>query len=50
MSLTVPVKDLAYDDVKTSKWVVEPGKYKNTGGYFVAGHKRNCYDNRQLTG
>jgi beta-glucosidase len=26
--LSIPVKDLAYYDVKTSKWVVEPGKYK----------------------
>ncbi|MVN22662.1 beta-glucosidase family protein [Mucilaginibacter arboris] len=28
ISLNIPVKDLAYYDVKTSKWVVEPGKYK----------------------
>jgi beta-glucosidase len=32
VSLTVPVKDLAYYDVKTSKWVVEPGKYKILAG------------------
>lgn len=30
--LTVPVKDLAYYDVKTSKWIVEPGKYKLLAG------------------
>jgi beta-glucosidase len=30
--LTIPVKDLAYYDVKTSKWVVEPGKYKILAG------------------
>jgi len=28
VALDIPVKDLAYYDVKTSKWVVEPGKYK----------------------
>lgn len=28
VTLNIPVKDLAYYDVKTSKWVVEPGKYK----------------------
>jgi len=28
VSLKIPVKDLAYYDVKTSKWIVEPGKYK----------------------
>jgi beta-glucosidase len=32
VSLTVPVKDLAYYDVKTSKWVVEPGKYTILAG------------------
>jgi beta-glucosidase len=32
VSLTIPVKDLAYYDVKTSKWVVEPGKYKILAG------------------
>lgn len=30
--LNIPVKDLAYYDVKTSKWVVEPGKYKLLAG------------------
>jgi len=32
VTLTIPVKDLAYYDVKTSKWVVEPGKYKLLAG------------------
>lgn len=32
VSLTVPVKDLAYYDIKTSKWVVEPGKYTILAG------------------
>ena len=32
ITLTIPVKDLAYYDVKTSKWVVEPGKYKLLAG------------------
>jgi len=32
VSLTIPVKDLAYYDVKTSKWVVEPGTYKLLAG------------------
>ncbi|MGZ3778846.1 MAG: glycoside hydrolase family 3 C-terminal domain-containing protein, partial [Mucilaginibacter sp.] len=32
VSLTIPVKDLAYYDVKTSRWVVEPGKYKILAG------------------
>ena len=32
VTLNVPVKDLAYYDVKTSKWVVEPGKYKLLAG------------------
>ncbi|HEY4195806.1 MAG TPA: glycoside hydrolase family 3 C-terminal domain-containing protein, partial [Mucilaginibacter sp.] len=32
VSLNIPVKDLAYYDVKTSKWVVEPGKYKLLAG------------------
>ena len=32
VSLSVPVKDLAYYDVKTGKWVVEPGKYKILAG------------------
>ena len=27
MNLNLPVKNLAYYDVKTSKWIVEPGKY-----------------------
>ena len=30
--LSIPVKDLAYYDVKTSKWVVEQGKYKLLAG------------------
>ena len=28
ISLNIPVKDLAYYNVKTGKWIVEPGKYK----------------------
>ncbi|HVV54138.1 MAG TPA: glycoside hydrolase family 3 C-terminal domain-containing protein, partial [Mucilaginibacter sp.] len=32
ITLTIPVKNLAYYDVKTSKWVVEPGKYKLLAG------------------
>ncbi len=32
VTLNIPVKDLAYYDVKTSKWVVEPGKYKLLAG------------------
>jgi beta-glucosidase len=32
VTLYVPVKDLAYYDVKTSKWVVEPGSYKLLAG------------------
>jgi beta-glucosidase len=32
VALKVPVKDLAYYDVKTSKWIVEPGKYKLLAG------------------
>ncbi len=32
VTLSIPVKDLAYYDVKTSKWVVEKGKYKLLAG------------------
>ena len=32
VSLKIPVQDLAYYDVKTSKWVVETGKYKLLAG------------------
>jgi beta-glucosidase len=32
VTLNVPVKDLAYYDVKTHKWVVEPGEYKLLAG------------------
>jgi beta-glucosidase len=28
VKLSIPVKDLAYYDTKTSKWIVEPGVYK----------------------
>ena len=28
MKLTIPVKDLAYYDTKTDKWIVESGGYK----------------------
>jgi len=32
VTLTIPVKDLAYYDVNGKKWVVEPGKYKLLAG------------------
>ncbi len=32
VTLNIPVKDLAYYDVKSSKWVVEPGKYQLLAG------------------
>ena len=32
MKLEIPVKDLAYYDTKTAKWVVEPGKYTLLAG------------------
>jgi beta-glucosidase len=32
VTLSIPIKDLAYFDVKTSKWIVEPGKYKLLAG------------------
>jgi beta-glucosidase len=32
ISLQIPVQSLAYYNVKTSKWVVEPGKYKLLAG------------------
>ena len=32
VTLSIPVKDLAYYNVKTSKWVVEKGKYKLLAG------------------
>ncbi|GAC1312907.1 MAG: glycoside hydrolase family 3 C-terminal domain-containing protein [Mucilaginibacter sp.] len=32
VSLSIPVKDLAYFDVKSNKWVVEPGRYKLLAG------------------
>jgi beta-glucosidase len=32
VSLSIPVKSLAYYDVKTNKWVVEPGTYKLLAG------------------
>jgi beta-glucosidase len=32
ISLSIPVKDLAYFDEKISKWIVEPGKYKLLAG------------------
>ncbi|WP_428331566.1 beta-glucosidase family protein [Mucilaginibacter sp.] len=32
VSLTVPVKDLAYYDERTGKWIVEPGEYKVLAG------------------
>ncbi len=32
VTLTIPVKDLAYYDVKTSQWRIEPGEYKLLAG------------------
>src|SRR6185437_10213124 len=32
VSINIPVKDLAYYDVKTGKWMVEQGKYKLLAG------------------
>ncbi len=32
VTLVIPVKDLAYYDVKTGKWIVEPGEYKLLAG------------------
>ncbi len=32
VTLTIPVKNLAYYDVTTSSWVVEPGEYKLLAG------------------
>ena len=32
VTLTIPIKDLAYYDVNGKKWVVEPGKYKLLAG------------------
>jgi beta-glucosidase len=32
ITLTIPVKDLAYYDVSTKSWVVEPGEYKLLAG------------------
>jgi beta-glucosidase len=32
VTLTVPIKDLAYYDVKSKNWVVEPGSYKLLAG------------------
>ena len=32
VTLSIPVKDLAYYDVKTKSWVVEPGEYKLLAG------------------
>jgi beta-glucosidase len=32
VTLSIPVKDLAFFDAKTSKWIVEPGKYKLLAG------------------
>jgi beta-glucosidase len=32
VTLSIPVKDLAYYDVKTRKWIVEPGKYQLLAG------------------
>jgi beta-glucosidase len=32
ITLIIPVKDLAYYDVNSKKWIVEPGKYKLLAG------------------
>lgn len=32
VTLSIPIKDLAYYDVKTRKWIVEPGKYQLLAG------------------
>ena len=32
VTLTIPVNDLAYYDVKTNQWIVEPGEYKLLAG------------------
>ena len=32
VTLKIPVKDLAYYNITTSKWVVEPGKYELHAG------------------
>ncbi len=32
VTIVIPVKDLAYYDVKTGKWIVEPGEYKLLAG------------------
>jgi beta-glucosidase len=32
VSVSIPVKNLAYYDAKSSKWVVEPGEYKILAG------------------
>ncbi|MBC7422738.1 MAG: fibronectin type III-like domain-contianing protein, partial [Ferruginibacter sp.] len=41
-TLTIPVKDLAYYDVKNSKWVVEPGEYKLLAATSAADIKATC--------
>jgi len=41
VTLSIPVQDLAYYDVKTSKWVVEPGKYKLAAGTSSRGIKQS---------
>jgi beta-glucosidase len=42
VSMNIPVTDLAYYDVKTSKWVVEPGKYKLMAGTSSRGIKETA--------
>lgn len=42
VSLNIPVAELAYYDVKTSKWVVEPGRYKLMAGTSSRGIKQTA--------
>jgi beta-glucosidase len=42
VSLNIPIQDLAYYDIKTAKWVVEPGKYKLLAGTSSRDIKGTC--------
>lgn len=42
ITLAIPVKDLAYYDVKMSRWVVEPGAYKLLAATSSADIKATC--------
>jgi hypothetical protein len=46
--LNIPVKDFAYYDVKTSKWVVEPGKYKPLAGLSSRSIEQSCTTKSKL--